>query len=68
LKHEESALYVPAHDPQALAAAARRGLLDSALRSRLENGASEVARLYTWDHIAAQTVDAFAAALRPCNT
>jgi glycosyltransferase involved in cell wall biosynthesis len=68
LKHEESALYVPAHDPQALAAAARRVLLDSALRSRLENGASEAARLYTWDHIAAQTVDAFAAALRPCNT
>jgi glycosyltransferase involved in cell wall biosynthesis len=68
LEHEESALYVPAHDSQALAAAARQVLLDSTLRSRLENGASEAARLYTWDRIAAQTVDAFAAALRPRNT
>ena len=65
LEHEESALYVPAHDSQALAAAARQVLLDSTLRSRLENGASEAARLYTWDRIAAQTVDAFEAALRP---
>jgi glycosyltransferase involved in cell wall biosynthesis len=64
LKHEESALYVPPNDPQALANASQRILKDVALRMAFEAGAGEAAKLYTWDRVAARTVDAFDRALR----
>jgi glycosyltransferase involved in cell wall biosynthesis len=44
LTHERDALLIPANDPQALAAAARRLLLDSALRAWLVDNAYETSR------------------------
>ena len=59
LTHNESALFVPPNDPAALAAAIRQVLIDSDLRGRLERGARTAARLYTWDRIAARTVEIY---------
>lgn len=59
LKHEESVLYVPPNDSQALADAVQHVLIDTALRTRLRTKVSEAAKLYTWDRIAAQTTDVF---------
>jgi glycosyltransferase involved in cell wall biosynthesis len=59
LPHEESVLYVPPSDPQSLAEAVRRALQDDALRARLQSNVSEAARLFTWDRIAAQTLEVF---------
>ena len=64
LKHEESVLYVPPGDPQALADAVKRILQDAALRTRLQTTVSEAAKLYTWDRIAAQTIEVFEQAVR----
>ncbi len=64
LKQNESALFVAPTDPQSLAHAVRQLLLDGALRARLECGATEAARSYTWDRIAAQTAEVFEHALR----
>jgi len=55
LIHEDSVLYVPLSDPQALAVALQHVLKDDALRARLQHKVSEAAKLYTWDRIAAQT-------------
>ena len=63
LAQRESALFVPPNDPLALANAIRQVLLDSDLRSRLERGAREAARWYTWDRIAAQTVEVYQSVL-----
>jgi glycosyltransferase involved in cell wall biosynthesis len=65
LQREESVLYTPPHDPQALANAVRRVLQDDALCARLQNGVGEAAKLYTWNRIAAQTMEVFQQALRP---
>ncbi|HSD85284.1 MAG TPA: glycosyltransferase [Anaerolineae bacterium] len=59
LKHEESVLYVPPNDPQALAAAVQRVLQDSVLREHLQSAVRQAAKLYTWDRIAAQTAEVF---------
>jgi glycosyltransferase involved in cell wall biosynthesis len=64
LKHEESVLYVPPGNPQALAEAVRRVLQDVALRTRLQTGVSDAAKLYTWDRIATQTAEVFGNLLR----
>jgi glycosyltransferase involved in cell wall biosynthesis len=57
----ESAIYVPPNDPPALAQALKRVLLDPALRARLAQAAREAAKLYTWDRIAAKTLEVFRA-------
>jgi glycosyltransferase involved in cell wall biosynthesis len=62
LQHEQNTLLVPPDDPPALAAAIRRALTDAALRRRLQEGSLRASRLFTWDHIAAQTMRVFAAA------
>jgi glycosyltransferase involved in cell wall biosynthesis len=59
LKHEESVLYVPPNDPQSLAETVRRLWHDNVLRARLQAGVSEAAKLYTWERIAAQTMNVF---------
>jgi glycosyltransferase involved in cell wall biosynthesis len=64
LQHEVSVLYVPPHNPQALAAAVARALQDAALCGQLQARVSEAAQLYTWDRIAAQTLEIFEQALR----
>jgi glycosyltransferase involved in cell wall biosynthesis len=64
LKQNESALFVAPNDPQSLAKAVKQVLQNEALRARLECGAAQAARLYTWDRIATQTVEVFESALR----
>jgi glycosyltransferase involved in cell wall biosynthesis len=64
LTHEEGVMYAPPDDPQALADAVQRALIDEALRARLQANVSEAAKLYTWDRIAAQTTDVFEKVLR----
>ena len=64
LRDEDSILYVPPNNPLALAEAVRRLLQDAALHARLQAGVSEAAKLYTWDRIAAQTVNVFEQILR----
>jgi glycosyltransferase involved in cell wall biosynthesis len=59
LQHEASVLYVPPSDPQALATAVQRVLQDGVLRDRLQSNVNQTAKLYTWDRIAAQTLDVF---------
>ncbi len=64
LKHAEAVLYVRPNDPQSLAAAVRGVLQDDALRMRLQSNVSHAAKLYTWDRIAARTVNVFEQVLR----
>jgi glycosyltransferase involved in cell wall biosynthesis len=59
LTHDRSALFVPPNDPISLANAIRQTLIDPERRARLERGASEAAKLYTWDRIAAQTIEVY---------
>lgn len=59
LKQDASALFVLPNNPSSLTQAVKRVLQDNALRARLERGAAEAARLYTWDRIAVQTVEVF---------
>ena len=59
LQHEENALLVPPDDPPALAAAIRRALTEPALRRKLQAGSLRASRLFTWDHIAAETARVF---------
>ncbi len=61
LIQDQSAVFVRANDPIALAHALRQVLRDPTRRARLQQGASEAAKLYTWDRIAAQTVDVYRA-------
>jgi glycosyltransferase involved in cell wall biosynthesis len=68
LRHEESVLYVRPNDPQELAEAVKRVLQNAALRTRLQTGVSDAAQLYTWDRIAAQTIEVFERAFRTAHT
>jgi glycosyltransferase involved in cell wall biosynthesis len=52
----QSVLCVPPADPTSLANAIERALTNRELRTQLERGASEAAKLYTWDRIAQQTI------------
>lgn len=51
----EAALFFDPHDPDMLLACMRKLLSDPALRARLSRAASANARLYSWDHAAAET-------------
>jgi glycosyltransferase involved in cell wall biosynthesis len=64
MTNEEAVMYVPPGDPQALADAVQRVLIDEAWRARLQANISAAAELYTWDRIAAQTLEVFERASR----
>ncbi len=55
LVHGENVWLVPPDEPTALAAAVRIVLADESLQNRLGRGAAQVADLFTWDQIAAET-------------
>ncbi|HLF27858.1 MAG TPA: glycosyltransferase family 4 protein [Anaerolineae bacterium] len=55
----ENCLLVGAEDAAALAAGIRRVLAEPGLRARLEAGALDLARQFTWDKIAARTTDVY---------
>jgi D-inositol-3-phosphate glycosyltransferase len=55
----QSGLLVDGHDPGAWADALRRVVQDDALRLRLEGGALEQARRFSWEHTAAGTLDVY---------
>ncbi len=72
LKPEDSVLYVRPGNALALAETTQRLLNDEVLREHLQAEVSATAKLYTWDRIAARTVDMFArvlsdAAARPAT-
>jgi glycosyltransferase involved in cell wall biosynthesis/O-antigen/teichoic acid export membrane protein len=52
----EGALFFDPHDPDMLLASMRKLINDSALRAQLSRAASANARLYSWDHAAAETL------------
>ncbi|MCL4505550.1 MAG: glycosyltransferase family 4 protein [Chloroflexi bacterium] len=52
-------LLAPPADPQALAGAIARVLQDIELRRRLQAGSTALSRLFTWDHIAAETLEVY---------
>jgi glycosyltransferase involved in cell wall biosynthesis len=56
---------IPRGDAAALAEAVRRLASDGALRDALGAGASELAGRFTWDRIAAQTLDFYTEILSP---
>ena len=64
LKQNESAVFVAPSDSRSLANAVQQVLQDRTLRTLLESGASDAAQLYTWDRIAAQTLEVFDSVLR----
>jgi glycosyltransferase involved in cell wall biosynthesis len=64
LTQDRSAVFVPPNDPLALANAIRQVLNDAALRRRLEHGAREAAKLFTWDQIAMRTVEVYRSVVR----
>jgi len=64
LRDGENVLLVPPDDSHALAVGIRRVMQDAALRARLERGAAELSRMFTWDRIAAQTVEVYRQARR----
>jgi polysaccharide biosynthesis protein PslF len=55
LVHGKNVWLVPPDEPTALAAAVRIVLADESLQNRLGEGAAQVADLFTWDKIAAET-------------
>lgn len=59
LIHGKNCWLVPADDAEALIQAIQIMWSDGDLRERLGNGATAVADLFTWDKIAAQTLDFF---------
>jgi glycosyltransferase involved in cell wall biosynthesis len=59
LRDGENILLVPPNDAQALADGIRRVMDEPTLRARLERGATELAQQFTWDRIAARTVQVF---------
>jgi glycosyltransferase involved in cell wall biosynthesis len=63
LTPDQSVVYVPPNDPPALAQAIQRVLLAPELRARLAQGVCEAAKLYTWDRIAARTLEVFRAVI-----
>ena len=64
LTQNEAAVFVAPNDPRSLANAVQQILQNESLRTRLESGAGEAAKLYTWDRIAAQTIEVFESVLR----
>jgi len=63
LRNGENVLLVPPNDAHALARGICRIMDDLALRVRLERGAADLARQFTWDRIAASTVQVYAEAI-----
>jgi glycosyltransferase involved in cell wall biosynthesis len=59
LRDGENVLLIPPDDSHALAEGIRRVMEDAALRARLERGAAELSQMFTWDRIAAQTVEIY---------
>jgi glycosyltransferase involved in cell wall biosynthesis len=57
LRDGENVLLAPAEDIAALADSVARLAVDAELRTRLEKGAVALATEFTWDHIAARTVE-----------
>ena len=55
----ENVLLVSPGDSHALADGIRHTMQDTALRTRLEHGATDLSQSFTWDRIAAQTVRVF---------
>ncbi len=64
IAHERNMLLVPPADPSALAAAISRVLQDDSLRNQLRAGSVELSRLFTWNHIAAETLRVYASLSR----
>ena len=61
----ETLLLVPAGDAGALATAVRRILDDPDLAQRLRTGARRLSQQFTWDYIAARSVEAYNSPMRP---
>lgn len=59
LRDGENVLLLPPGDPTALATGLARALDSPTLRAQLENGAAELARQFTWDTIAARTLEVY---------
>lgn len=59
LTPEQSVLYVPPNDPPALAQALERVLIEPLLRSNLSKEVRQAAQLYSWERIAAKTLEVF---------
>ena len=59
IRDGRSGLLVDGHEPRDWANAMRRVLDDDALRSRLEAGAVEQARLFSWERTAQRTLDVY---------
>ncbi len=57
LVHQQNVWFVPAQDPAALAEAIQTLAANRDLAQRLGQGARQLADLFTWDKIAAQTAD-----------
>jgi glycosyltransferase involved in cell wall biosynthesis len=64
LRHEHSALIVPAHDADALVAAVDRLRADSEFAARLASAAAESARCYTLADVSERTIDVLVEAAR----
>jgi D-inositol-3-phosphate glycosyltransferase len=59
IRDGQSGLLVDGHEPQEWANAMRRVLEDDALRSRLQTGAVEQARLFSWERTAQSTLEVY---------
>jgi D-inositol-3-phosphate glycosyltransferase len=59
VRDERSGLLVPGHRPEDWADALQRVLTDDPLRARLERGAVEQARLFSWDATAEATLEVY---------
>ncbi len=59
VRDERSGLLVPGHRAEDWANALHRVITDDALRTRLERGALEQARLFSWDATAEATLDVY---------
>jgi len=59
LAPDQSVLYVPPNDPPALAQAIERLLIDPLLRANLSKEVRQAAQLYSWERIAAKTLEVF---------